>query len=223
MLLMIAIAGFDLDRQLASALFYDPATARWVGAHTLWAERLIHTGGRDLVRLIALGAVAVLAGGCFRGTLRPWRRDAAFAILAILLSTGLVGLLKHLTNVDCPWSLVGYGGTNPYVAPFGDRPDGLPEATCFPGAHSSSGFALACFYFLLRDRSSRLARVALAASLGLGAVFAFGQEARGAHFLSHDLTSAALVWATQLALYRVMLRRGSERAIDLALQHRLTG
>jgi membrane-associated PAP2 superfamily phosphatase len=62
--------------------------------------------------------------------------------------------------------------------------------------------------------------VALAAGLAVGVLFAFGQEARGAHFLSHDLTSAILVWYVQLGLY--LRYAASETAIDSALHQRLT-
>jgi membrane-associated PAP2 superfamily phosphatase len=204
LVLMGLIATFHLDTRIANTLFFDSASATWIGAHTRWAEVWIHAGGRDLVRAVALGALLILFS-------RRHRRVATFVLLAIGLSTGLAGLLKHLTNVDCPWSLAGFGGDRPYVALFGDRPQGLPPAACFPGAHSSSGFALLCFYFLLRDRLRRAARVALAAGLALGVLFAFGQEARGAHFLSHDLTSAVLVWYVQLGLY---LRYAALRTCD---------
>jgi membrane-associated PAP2 superfamily phosphatase len=133
------------------------------------------------------------------------RRDAAFVALAIVLATGIVALLKQLTNVDCPWSLARFGGTHAYVALLGHRPPGAERVACFPGAHSSGGFALMCFYFALRDRAAGAARLGLVLGLTVGAVFAFGQEARGAHFLSHDLASAAVVWFTQLALYLRML------------------
>ena len=43
----------------------------------------------------------------------------------------------------------------------------------------------------------------LAAAIAVGITFSIGQEARGAHFLSHDLTSAAIVWFVQLGLYSV--------------------
>jgi membrane-associated PAP2 superfamily phosphatase len=212
LLLMALITTFHLDTRIANALFFDQSTATWLGAHTRWAEAWIHGGGRGLVRAVALGAALMLFS-------RRHRRAAAFVLVAIGLSTGLAGLLKHVTNIDCPWSLAGFGGGRPYVPLLGDRPDGLPPAACFPGAHSSSGFALLCFYFLLRDRS-RHAAVALAAGLAVGALFAFGQEARGAHFLSHDLTSAALVWYVQLGLY--LRYAAPTRAIDSALHHRLT-
>ena len=45
-------------------------------------------------------------------------------------------------------------------------------------------------------------------AIALGAAFSIGQEARGAHFLSHDLTSAAIVWFVQLGLYAWYRRAG---------------
>jgi membrane-associated PAP2 superfamily phosphatase len=108
--------------------------------------------------------------------------------------------------VDCPWSLAEFGGQLPYVHLFADRPDSLPRAQCFPGGHSSSGFALFSLYFLTLGRSRRLARWALGGALLVGGVFAFGQEARGAHFLSHDLWSAALVWFTCVGVYAIGYR-----------------
>jgi membrane-associated PAP2 superfamily phosphatase len=135
--------------------------------------------------------------------------------MAMVLSVALVGGLKAITNVDCPWDLAGFGGELPHVALFADRPDYLPRAQCFPGAHASSGFALVAGYFALRDRAPAWARAWLGAGLSLGCVFAIGQEARGAHFLSHDLAGAALVWSVQLALYATWLRRRS-RAVRRA-------
>lgn len=195
-LMLFAIGSFQLDARIAEALFYDREAHAWIGAHTWWAEAWIHTGGRNVVRAIVLAALAVLVGGYFTPRLRPWRKSSLFVVLAIVLSTGIVGILKQVTNVDCPWSLAVYGGT--------PSPSG---AACFPGAHSSSGFALMCCYFLLRERTPLASRVALIAGFGVGALFAFGQEARGAHFLSHDLTSAALVWYVQLGLYAGLFNR----------------
>jgi membrane-associated PAP2 superfamily phosphatase len=137
----------------------------------------------------------------FSERLRPWRRRAGFAFLAVALSTGIVGGLKVITNVDCPWDLREFGGERPYVTLFADRPDSLPHAACFPGAHASAGFALMFGYFVLLGRSRRQANWALSGAIVVGLIFSIGQEARGAHFLSHDLTAAAIVWFTQLFLY----------------------
>jgi membrane-associated PAP2 superfamily phosphatase len=205
------LEGLALDPVLARAWYFDTTTTHWLGtgAGDWWAHALLHTGGRWLVRAVAAGALSIWALSFALTRLREWRRGAGFVFVAIVLSTAIVGGLKAATNVDCPWDLAGFGGHNPYVSLFADRPDALPRAACFPGAHSSSGFALVCFYFLWRDRSPRRARRALFAALCVGIAFSIGQEARGAHFLSHDLTSAAIVWGVQLALYAGWLTASS--------------
>lgn len=202
------IEWLGADRVVAHALFFDTVADRWLGSGTndWWARQLIHNDGRWLTRSIAAAALALwwLSPGFAR--LRPWRREAAFLFVAIAASIAVVGALKAVTNVDCPWNLAGFGGDRPYVALFASRPAGLPHAQCFPGAHSASGFALVGFYFALRDRSRRVAHGALIAACLIGMVFSLGQQARGAHFLSHDLASAALVWFVQLALYARWLK-----------------
>lgn len=203
----LSLELFDLDRAIARAWFFAPSTG-WLGAGAgdWWAHELLHDGGRWLVRGVAAGALVTWLVSFAAPPLRPWRRSAGFIALTMLASVSLVGALKAVTNVDCPWDLSGFGGSNPWVPLFSDRPGYLPRAQCFPGAHSSSGFALVCFYFLWRDRAPRLALAGLLAGILVGVAFAIGQEARGAHFLSHDLASAAIVWFMQLALY-AWLRR----------------
>jgi membrane-associated PAP2 superfamily phosphatase len=58
----------------------------------------------------------------------------AFFTISAVLSMGLVGLLKNVTNVDCPWDLIPFGGRFPYVELFADRPDALRAAHCSCGA-----------------------------------------------------------------------------------------
>ncbi|HKU14393.1 MAG TPA: phosphatase PAP2 family protein [Steroidobacteraceae bacterium] len=220
------IEALGLDRPLSHALFFNDTTRQWLGAGQgmWWARDVIHTGGRTLVRLVALILLALWLATFFSQRLRSWRRRAGFAFLAVALSTGIVGGLKAITNVDCPWDLTEFGGDRPYVTLFADRPDSLPHAACFPGAHASSGFALIFGYFLLRGRSQRRARRALLGAIAVGVIFSIGQEARGAHFLSHDVTSAAIVWFVQLLLYAWMLAPEDSRDLrDAGLQGEQTG
>jgi membrane-associated PAP2 superfamily phosphatase len=210
---VLLIEWLDLDRALARALFYGDAH-QWLGAGAAswWARGIIHTGGRLFVYGIAVAALLCWALSFFSPRLGQWRREALFIFTGMLLVTGTVGLLKLVTNVDCPWDLAGFGGEFPYVPLFAHRPDYLPHAQCFPGAHSSSGFALLSCYFALRGRRPRLARGLLVFAVLVGGVFAFGQEARGAHFLSHDLTSAALAWGILQALSARFTARSSPRS-----------
>jgi membrane-associated PAP2 superfamily phosphatase len=200
----LAVSG-RVDLTVADFFFYDPAAQAWIGAHTWWAVDLIHTGGGWLVRIVGLAAIVTAIAGLRVRRLRPLRRQAVFIAAALALCPAVVGGLKQVTNVDCPRDLERYGGSRPYVSLFGDRPDELPRARCYPGSHASSGFALMSLYFVLLGRRPRLAQGALAASVLTGMVFSFGQQARGAHFLSHDLASAAIAWLILLALRRWLL------------------
>jgi len=203
----LVVWATHLDLWLADTFFYSGTIHDWIGAGTWWAVDLIHTGGAWLVRLIGFVALLTFLLGFKVSRLRRWRLDSAYLTLALILVPSVVGALQIVTNVDCPRDLDRYGGDRPYVSLLGDRPDDLPRAECYPGSHSSSGFALLSVYFLLRDRRPRLARQALAGVILLGMVFSFGQQARGAHFLSHDLASAAIAWFLSLALWQIMLRR----------------
>jgi membrane-associated PAP2 superfamily phosphatase len=194
---------FRLDPVLARLLYFDTQTSHWLGTGPgeWWARDLLHGGGRWLVRAVAASAIAAWILSLVVERVRAWRLPAGYVALAMLLSTAVVGGLKAITNVDCPWDLAGFGGHHPYIALFADRPDALPRAQCFPGAHASSGYALMCFYFVWRDGWPRLAAWALAFGILVGLAFSIGQEARGAHFASHDLVSLGVVWIVQLALY----------------------
>jgi membrane-associated PAP2 superfamily phosphatase len=202
-ILLTTIASLDMDRWTAHRWYFDSGANRWLGeAENLWwARDILHEGGRWLVRGIAAVALATWIATFVAARLRTWRRNAGFSFLAVALSAGIVGALKAITDVDCPWDLAEFGGDRPYVELFASRPEMLPHAACFPGAHAASGFALVFGYFLLRERAPRGARWAFLTALLVGTAFSFGQEARGAHFLSHDVTSAAIVWFTQLMLY----------------------
>jgi membrane-associated PAP2 superfamily phosphatase len=207
-LCLAALEVLSLDQVLARAWSFNALTGQWLGDGNgeWWARGLLHICGRWMVRAVAAAALALWGLSFAVPSLREWRRPAGFIALSMLLATGIVGVLKVTTNVDCPWDLAGFGGAHPYVALFADRPDALGRAQCFPGAHSSSGFALVGFYFAFRDCAPRAARWALLWAIAVGIAFSVGQEARGAHFLSHDLASAAIVWFVQLAMYRSYAR-----------------
>jgi membrane-associated PAP2 superfamily phosphatase len=202
---MLLVLSLDLDRAVAHAFFFDRVARRWAGGTP--GSSFIDSDISEWVTAIS----AVLLGAAWLATglverLEPWRRRIGFVVAAIALSMGIVSGLKSLTNVDCPWDLAEFGGDRPYVGLFADRPDYLPPAACFPGAHASAGFALVFGYFLLRDRSRVRAAWALIGAIAMGVLFSLCQESRGAHFISHDLAAAAIVWFTQLFLYVALLK-----------------
>lgn len=205
-LLLVCVLRISFaDEAIAHWLFYD-VTRGWLGAGTQrwWAQGLLHKGGQFLVRFIALASLAWAFWPAPAASARIRRREGLYVAFSIGVTVLIVGLLKYTTHIACPWNLAGFGGSEPWLGLLDPRPPGLPRAACFPGGHSSSGFSLLCLYFVLRGHTPEHARAALVTALCIGMVFAFGQEARGAHFLSHDLASAGIAWCTALVLYRFM-------------------
>lgn len=206
-LALLALALLDGDLRLAHSFFFDATTQSWLGAQSFWATDFLHRGGRNLMRLVGVLAIVGWAASYRSTSLAPHRRSLGYLALCMAIVPLTVGALKDTTNVDCPWSLQGLGGDRPMIHWYQDRPDELPRAACFPGAHSSSAFALFALYFCWLGSHPARARVALIGVLAIGSLFSIAQQSRGAHFISHDLTSALIAWLICLALYMKVMRR----------------
>lgn len=205
-LLASVLATTWADVTIARVVFFDTAHMRWIGGDNWWVNELLHTGGRWAIRGVVAIALLLWIATWVDRELRGLRRPAGYFVISVVLSVGVVGLLKTLTNVDCPWDLTEFGGNYPFVHLFSDRPDALRYGRCFPAAHASSGYALAALYFVFRERSRLLARLGLALGVLTGVVFGIAQQSRGAHFLSHDIWSAFVVWVISLSVYAFAFR-----------------
>lgn len=204
---------YSLDITIAK-LFFNADSNKWYFGESWWSVTFIHKWGRDFIALIMLCALLGLISSLFMSGLRPYRFALFYVIAVILLSTGVVSEVKHLTNIDCPWDLSLFNGTQPYFHIFADKSDKLVKGSCFPGGHSSGGFSLLLFYFLLRDYNRRYAYIALGTAIFVGSVFGFGQWVRGAHFVSHDLWSAMIAWFSALFLYKLFYQSRAIRQAD---------
>lgn len=204
LLLVAGVALFeltDLDLRFSDP-FFDAVHRVWPAKNSWWAETLIHRRGRDLVLITAVSALLCWLMSFGWARLRPWRRMALFLALSIGISTGLVAFGKEVTNRHCPWDYQRYGGDVPYARLFDDTPQACSnDGNCFPAGHAAGGFAMLSGYFLFYGRRRRYAVAALLFGMSLGSLFAYGQLARGAHFVSHNLWSAALCWYVALVLY----------------------
>jgi membrane-associated PAP2 superfamily phosphatase len=191
----------DADVAIARGLFFDAAHERWLGAHNWWIEAFLHTGGRRAIQVVVAAGLAIWMAASVHSRWDALRRPAAYFVVATVLGIGVVGLLKGVTNVDCPWDLLPFGGRFPLVPFFADRPDSLRAGHCFPAAHASSGYALVALYFVFRERSRVLACAGLWVGIACGVAFGLAQQARGAHFVSHDVWSAFIVWVIAASVY----------------------
>lgn len=206
--LMVLLLVFDptgMDFSIASA-FYDPSGG-FVGRHSFWLEDILHDRAKQAVIVVGVVAMAAFLVSLAAKPLRSLRRPFGYLILALAISTSVVTPLKALTAVHCPWSLTEFGGNEQFSALLETRAATEKPGRCWPGGHASAGFSLIAFFFFLRDRHPRSARIALAVALATGSVFSLGRMMQGAHFLSHNLWTLLIDWTICLLCYRWVLYR----------------
>jgi len=188
--------------------FYAPATQRWlVDAQEPVGRAVFYNGPKALVWVIGLSALALAAGPArWRDRGQFDRRGLWLAVLVIATVPLLAGIGKSLTNVFCPSEIRRYGGDVAYAKlcepfPAGERPE--RKGGGFPAGHASGGFALMGLLALRATRRWRYGAIAL--GLGLGWWMGLYQMLKGAHYLSHTLTTMLLA-GLMVALWRRALR-----------------
>lgn len=196
----VAVDQLGLDLRIAD-LLYAWQGRQWTLRSQVVTETFIHGLGRDLVVVAWLCVVAGLAATWVRPDWRKYRRALACLALSVVLSTLLVAWIKSWSNMDCPWDLTRYGGSRAYFDLFATRPVGMPHAACFPAGHASGGYAWLALYFFMLSARPAWRWHGLAIGMMLGLVFGVSQQLRGAHFLSHDLWTAALCWSVAVAVH----------------------
>jgi membrane-associated PAP2 superfamily phosphatase len=207
LLLVLAWDASGLDLALARC-FGGPAG--FPAREAFWSRDLLHAGLRHLW----IATWLVLAVDAWRRQPTrsgPTRRERRLALSAGLLVLVLVPALKTLSHSSCPWSLLEFGGSSPWVSHWDwTLRDGGP-GHCFPSGHTAGAIAFSPFAWIWGPRGWGL----LAASAGLASV---AQLARGAHFLSHTLWAAwmgiALGWLLLQGLGGLDWRRARHTAVE---------
>jgi len=199
-----ALVLISLERTAADLWLAD----RWYafeGYH--WALRdhwlvkqVIHQDGREMLAGLGLVLAGLLTLSYRLPRLRNWRRPLAYLLTCMAVLPALIALLKHFSPAPCPWDVVRYGGGLPYHHSLSYFFAGTGAGHCFPAGHASGGFALLALYFAAY-LYARSPAVYLLPGFVVGFTFAFGQEARGAHFISHDLWALSLCWFGALGLF----------------------
>jgi membrane-associated PAP2 superfamily phosphatase len=210
MLVLFEVVPIDLWLQ---DRFFDFEAGTWLVDRDAPAGRAVfYTGPKHALVALGIGLMLLLAGPeAWRRRVGMVRRDLAIAVLALAFVPTLIGTAKSWTNVFCPSEIRRYGGDAPYVKllerhPTGDQP--ARRGRCFPAGHASGGFALFGLAWLRRSRRWRTGSIALA--LGLGWTMGLYQMFKGAHFLSHTVTTMLVAWVCVLA-FRRLAARGSTR------------
>lgn len=210
-LLGATVAFFELTNADVAVQdrLYDFAAHRWlIDAHAPLPRGVFYTGPK--AALIALGSALLMLALAperwrWRGRFAdPARRHLWVALLTLGGVPAVIGQVKAVTNVFSPSDIRRYGGDVRYVRvfesfPAADRP--ARAGRSFPAGHASGGFALVALGGLARTRRGQIASLVLGGVTG-GAM-GFYQMAKGAHYLSHTLVTALLVWIGFLLWRRV--------------------
>ncbi len=194
------LLGLHWD-QLIAGWIYGWEGHQWALKDNWLTEQLVHKAGRNLS--IGAGLAVLLAAIVSEWVprLAAWRRPVFRLFVSVAISTIVVSLVKKVSGMDCPWDLSMFGGSRELFGFFDAKPVGYRASGCFPAGHASAGYSWLALYFFALDTKPRLRFAGLGVGTGLGLIFGISQQLRGAHFLSHDLWTAAICWFVALALY----------------------
>ncbi|MGZ5028616.1 MAG: phosphatase PAP2 family protein [Methylobacter sp.] len=201
----LEFTGLDL---WISRHFYDAELHQWIYKESLLAGTILHTGGQYLIYLSAIVLlVSLLASFRSNSSFHHYQRELVFLLVASISGPVIIALLKRSTHIYCPWDVALFGGDKPYVRLFDNIPNNLVIGYCFPAAHAGSGFTFISLYFFLVAVKPKYKRYGLYFGLALGFVFGAAQQARGAHFFSHDVFALAVCWFSSLILFILFFRK----------------
>lgn len=199
----------DLDLRLQD-LFYDAPSGRWrVDAAEPVGRALFYDGPKALVWMAGVSALALALGpAAWRQRWRLDRRGLWLAVAVLATVPALAGIGKSLTNCFCPSEIRRYGGDVAYVklcSPFPSQERPARKGHCFPAGHASGGFAL--MGWLAARPHRRWRNGALAAGIALGTWMGTYQMLKGAHYLSHTLTTFFVAWIATGLWHRIILAK----------------
>lgn len=205
--LMVPVAWLDIDR-IVSGIWYGLQGQTWALKRHWLISGWLHDAAHDLVVAIYLLIVVLYLCSVFGMRLKAWRHGLSYLAVSLPAATLTVSLFKRLTRVDCPWSVVDFGGERSYQFWLQSIWSPLAGADhCFPSGHASSAYMFFGLYFFSLTFLPGRSRLILLLVISSGLLFGVAQQLRGAHFISHDLTSALLCWYVCLLLWLYWTRR----------------
>jgi membrane-associated PAP2 superfamily phosphatase len=199
--LFILSYGTGLDETLA-AIWFELQGKQW-SLKTYWlTETVLHQTVRQLNLCVLLLMIVYWLVKFFLHPQTAILRALGVLLLSIICSVATIALLKRLIPMECPWDLQAFGGTQTWFGLFSDRPSSMRSNQCFPAGHASIGYSWLAIYFFFKLLRPRLALTGLLCSIGVGLILGFTQQLRGAHFLSHDIATAAICWTVAVVVFR---------------------
>lgn len=200
-LLFVVVTGSTFDLMLAS-WFYQLQGGQWLLQNFWLTETLLHQSVRQFNQLVMVMLLCFWLAQFVSGRRTSSHRALSMLLVSLILSFGSVALLKKYIPMECPWDLQQFGGDKTFIGLLSSRPATMAPNQCFPAGHASIGYGwMALYYFCLVVCPAK-ARLALYGSIGLGLLLGFTQQVRGAHFISHDIATAAICWLLASLTFR---------------------
>ena len=202
-LLIIYSHQSTLDSSIAN-YFYN-SIDQWKYRDQYFLEKILHKGGVILTVVIL---VTLLSRIFYLYKFSKDKKQLDYFSIIFLTSDCsiiVIFLLKRWSTLPCPWNSVVFGGeVNPPSLWRAFAVD-LPAGKCFPAGHSSGGFCFVSMYFGYSVIYGKRNFKTLIPGISLGVIFGVTQQIRGAHFLSHDITTLLIViivsWMSSLIYY----------------------
>ena len=202
--LLVVFHAWPIDQRLAEP-FYDSTTHTFPWRYAWVSKYLVHRYVKYV--LLTIGVLVLAVAVLIRvrpptsGFLRSHEKRWSFVAWCFVLVPSVIGILRRLSPMHCPWEIDSFGGYAPYFDLLTWPPQGVRAGHCFPAAFVASSswmLALPLLWFPERRRLGfTVGTAALLVTLALGWV----QQMRGAHFLSHTLWSVWVSWAVILATH----------------------
>lgn len=200
----------DLDYQISLYLF-DLQGGQWKLKNNFFTQTIIHQYGKyfsiALYSLIVLCYLFSISGLARAESFKGYKTGLLYLSVSTLIATLGISALKSITSIDCPWSIQGLGGNINYYhwqdVLFVNHNGGR----CFPAGHASAAYAFFSLFFFSRYYFAQFSGRVLWMVLVSGIIFGIAQQLRGAHFISHDLTTMYLCWLINLLFYYIFLEK----------------
>ena len=174
---------------ITAAWFFDAAAGAFPLRRQWLLSAVLHDGLKWMAVLVWLGLLAGWSVLRLRGAAAELRGRLAFVLVASLLAVIAVNLARAQSAHSCPWYVADFGGSGQFFRLLDPRPEEAGPGKCLPSGHAATAFM---WLALLPALTGARRRLTLAGVLLLGGVAGAVQVARGAHFPSHILLSAAL-------------------------------
>lgn len=200
--LIVGLGDGRLDLTIAR-WFYDDARRIFPLTNDWLLKTVLHDDARTISIVAALTLLGITITSFVAPrprALRAHREALVYTSIATIVATAIVGALKHFSSHACPWGLAMFGGSAVYHPLLGVHAASPNVDGCFPAAHPLAGYAWLAVGFALYPTARGRAWLAWALAFALGTLFGGVQMMRGAHFLSHVLWSAWIVWGLNVLL-----------------------